>query len=78
EIQTSTTDSVVMAPLAAIVTFAGIQKLFLVRDGKAFEKNVVVGRKQGDWVVVDGVEAAQQIVLSPGGLVTGQPITTKQ
>lgn len=76
EIQTSTTDSVVMAPQQAIVTFAGIQKLFLVREGKATEKNVVVGRRQGDWVVVEGVEAGQPIVLSPGGLVTGQPITT--
>lgn len=76
EIQTSTTDSVVMAPQQSIVTFAGIQKIFLVRDGKAIEKNVVVGRRQGDWIVVDGVEAGQKIVLTPGGLVTGQPVTT--
>ena len=75
EIQTATTSTVTMAPASAVVTFAGIQKLFLVRDGKAIEKNVVVGRSQGDWVVVEGVEPGQQIVLSPGGLVSGQAIT---
>lgn len=75
EIATSTTDTVVMAPTGAIVTFAGIQKLFLIRDGKVVEKNVVTGRRQDDWVVVDGVEPNQPIVLSPGGLVSGQAIT---
>lgn len=75
EIRTSTTDSLVMVPSSAIVTFAGIQKLFLVREGKAFEKNVVVGRREGDWVVVDGVEADQPILLTPGGIVTGQTVS---
>lgn len=74
EIKTSTTDSFVMAPSTAIVTFAGIQKLFLVKDGKAIEKNVVVGRRDGEWVVVEGVPADQQIILNPGGIVTGQPV----
>lgn len=78
EIQTSTTDTVVMAPASAIVTFAGIQKVFLVRDGKAFEKNVVVGRSQGDWLVVEGVEANTPVVLSPGNMVTGQSITVRE
>lgn len=75
EIQTSTTDTVVMAPAGAIVTFAGIQKLFLIRDGKVVEKNVVTGRRQDDWVVIEGVEANQPIVLSPGGLVAGQAVS---
>ena len=78
EIRTSTTGSFVMAPSTAIVTFAGIQKLFLLRDGKAFEKNVVVGKREGDWVVIEGVEADQQILLSPSGIVTGQPVSVTQ
>jgi len=74
EIQTTSTADVVMVPAAAVVTFAGIQKVFTTKDGKAVEKNVVVGRQADDWVVVEGIEASTPVVLSPGNLVTGQPL----
>jgi hypothetical protein len=67
-----------MVPAAAIVTFAGIQKIFTVKDGKAVEKNVVVGRRADDWVVVEGIEASMPVVMSPGNLVTGQPVTVEK
>jgi RND family efflux transporter MFP subunit len=76
EIQTSTTSDVVMVPAAAVVTFAGIQKVFSVKDNKAVEKNVMVGRREGDWVVVEGLDADSPVILSPGNLVAGQPILT--
>lgn len=75
EIQTSSTNDVVMVPAAAIVTFAGIQKVFTVKDGKAVEKNVVVGKQEDDWIVVEGLDAGVPVVLSPGNLVAGQPVT---
>jgi RND family efflux transporter MFP subunit len=78
EIQTSMTSDVVMVPATAIVTFAGIQKVFSVKDNKAVEKTVVVGRRDGDWVVVEGVDAGAPVVLSPGNLVSGQPVTMSQ
>lgn len=78
EIQTISTADVVMVPASSIVTFAGIQKVFTVKDGKAVEKNIVVGRRADDWVVVEGLEADIPIVISPGNLVTGQPVTTGQ
>src|SRR5262249_13689043 len=71
EIQTSMTSNVVMVPASAIVTFAGIQKVFSVKDNKAVEKTVVVGRRDGDWVVVEGLDAGAPVVLSPGNLVSG-------
>ena len=67
-----------MVPAEAIVTFAGIQKVFTMKDGKAVEKNVVVGRRADDWVVVDGVDADTPVVMSPGNLVTGQPVTIEK
>jgi RND family efflux transporter MFP subunit len=76
EIQTSVTSDVVMVPAAAIVTFAGIQKVFSVKDNKAVEKNVMVGRRDGDWVVVEGLEANAPVILSPGTLVSGQSVLT--
>src|SRR5215475_5350700 len=78
EIQTSLTSNVVMVPASAIVTFAGIQKVFSVKDNKAVEKTVVVGRRDGDWVVVEGVAAGAPVILSPGNLVSGQPVLTSQ
>ena len=78
EIQTSMTSDVVMVPSSAIVTFAGIQKVFSVKDNKAVEKTVVVGRRDGDWVAVEGVDAGAPVVLSPGNLVSGQPVLMSQ
>jgi RND family efflux transporter MFP subunit len=85
EIQTTATSDVVMVPVSAIVTFAGIQKVFSVKDGKALEKNVLVGKRlegqpgsQGDWVVVEGLDAGAPVVLSPGNLVSGQPVSISQ
>ncbi|HEY9429870.1 MAG TPA: efflux RND transporter periplasmic adaptor subunit [Blastocatellia bacterium] len=78
EIQTSMTSNVVMVPASAIVTFAGIQKVFSVKDNKAVEKTVVVGKRDGDWVVVEGLDAGAPVVLSPGNLVSGQPVVMSQ
>ncbi len=83
EIQTTATSDVVMVPASAIVTFAGIQKVFSVKDGKAMEKNVVVGKRpegqpggqHEDWVVVEGLDAGSPVILTPGNLVSGQPIS---
>jgi RND family efflux transporter MFP subunit len=78
EIQTSVTSDAVMVPVSAIVTFAGIQKVFSVKDNKAIEKSVVVGRREGDWVAVEGLDAGAPVVLSPGNLVSGQPVLISQ
>ncbi|MGH9839651.1 MAG: efflux RND transporter periplasmic adaptor subunit [Blastocatellia bacterium] len=75
EIQTTSTSEAVMVPASAIVTFAGIQKVFTVKDGKAVEKNVVVGKREDDSVAVEGLEPGTQVILSPGNLVAGQPVT---
>jgi RND family efflux transporter MFP subunit len=75
EIVTNSQSSVVMVPAEAIVTFAGIQKVYLTKDGKATEKNVVVGRREGDLVeIVEGLNAGENVVVSPGNLVSGQPV----
>ena len=74
EIQTAATSDVVMVPATAIVTFAGIQKVFTVKDGKAVEKTVIVGRQANEWVVVEGLEADMPVIVSPGNLVSGQAV----
>jgi RND family efflux transporter MFP subunit len=66
----------VSLPPNAIVTFAGLEKVVTIKDGKALEKAVVTGRRGPDWVeVVSGLAAGEVVVLDPAGLRTGQPVT---
>lgn len=78
DIETSSTSEVVMVPASAIVNFAGIQKVFTVKDGKAVEHNVTVGRTIDDWSVVQGIPAETTVVVRPGNLATGQRVDSKK
>ncbi len=63
-------------PTNAVVTFAGIEKVILVQDGKAVEKPINTGRRAGDWTeVLSGVSAGDMVVVGPGNLQSGQPVT---
>src|SRR5688572_4472735 len=44
EIVASSSQKALMVPAAAVVTFAGIDRVFIVQDGKALEKRVSTGR----------------------------------
>jgi RND family efflux transporter MFP subunit len=75
EVVIEAAETAVLVPASAIVTFAGIEKVIGVEDGKAVEKRVQTGRRAGDKVeIVDGVKAGDAIVDAPGNLVTGQPV----
>jgi RND family efflux transporter MFP subunit len=66
-------------PAEALVTFAGIEKLLLVEQGKAVEKQVTIGRRATNWVeVVNGVKAGAIVVLNPGNLQTGDSVRVEQ
>jgi RND family efflux transporter MFP subunit len=63
-------------PAEALVVFAGIEKVLTVRDGKAVEKTVVSGRRASGWVeILSGLKPGDPVVLNPGNLRTGQPVT---
>ncbi len=75
ELQTTSSKSVVTIPATALVTFAGIQKVFLVKDGKAIERSVIIGHKQDDWIeIVEGLTPGEMIIDDPKNLVGGQPV----
>lgn len=70
-------DRALVVPAQALVTFAGVQKVFTVKDGKAHETRVKVGRRAGDRVeIVDGLRAGDALVVNPGNLVDGAPLRT--
>lgn len=67
--------SVPAVPSSAIVTFAGLQKVILVKDGKAVEQLVTTGESEGDRVeIVSGVKVGDAVVRVPGALQHGQAV----
>jgi RND family efflux transporter MFP subunit len=75
DIITSDTSKAVTVPTNAIVTFAGIDKVIVVQNGKALEKPVTTGRRAGDWTeIVSGVNVGDAVVLDPGNLQSGQAV----
>jgi RND family efflux transporter MFP subunit len=66
----------VTIPTNAIVTFAGIEKVVVVQNGKALEKPITTRRRTGDWTeVTSGVKVGEMVVVEPGNLQSGQAVT---
>jgi multidrug efflux pump subunit AcrA (membrane-fusion protein) len=68
-------DNVLFVPSNAIVTFAGVNKLFTVHDGKALEMRVQTGMVDGDWTeITSGVKEPQllQQVITTGAAKLAQ------
>ena len=77
EISTGGGGTALLVPAGAVVSFAGIRKVFAVRDGKAIERTIVVGRTSDGLIeVTEGLKAGDEIVADPTGLVVGQPVAT--
>jgi len=75
EIVTAADQPVIFVPVSSIVTFAGIEKVIIVQDGKAVEKRVHTGRRAERQVeILEGIEAGDQVVVEPGNLVGGQAV----
>jgi len=65
-------------PADAIITFAGLEKVVVVQDGKAVERVVATGRRGSDWLEIQsGLQVGEIVVLSPGGLRTGQRVRVR-
>jgi membrane fusion protein, multidrug efflux system len=76
EIATEESQPVIRVPAASLVTFAGIEKVLVVRQGKIVETRVQTGRRAGDSIeIVSGLKPGEQVVLQPGNLAPGQSVT---
>jgi RND family efflux transporter MFP subunit len=68
-------DPAVCVPPSAITSFAGIEKVIQVEEGKAKESVVRTGRRSDECIeILEGLEPGATTVLDPGGLKTGQPL----
>jgi RND family efflux transporter MFP subunit len=66
----------VSVPGNSVAVFAGLEKVIVVREGKAMERNVITGRREGNWVeIVSGLKTGETIAFDPSGLRTGQAVT---
>lgn len=75
EIVVDDNDAAKVVPASALVSFAGIDKVLTVKDGKAVETLVSTGRKRDEWVeILSGIEAGETVVAEPGNLQQGQPV----
>jgi RND family efflux transporter MFP subunit len=76
-IVTTAQDPGLTIPAAALVTFAGIEKVFVVVDGKVAERNVTSGRTGPEWIEIrNGIKPGDLVVMEPGNLRAGQPVRT--
>lgn len=68
-------EGVTLVPEAAIVTFAGVHRVFSVRDDKAVEHRVKLGdRWNGAVEIVGGLEASAVVVSGAAGLAGGSAV----
>ena len=65
----------IFVPASALLTFAGIEKVITVENGKSVEKVVRTGyRDAGRIEIVEGLLAGELVVAKPGNLVGGRPV----
>ena len=70
------TELAVMVPERAVVTFAGIEKVFVSESGKAIEKSISTGQRTGKFLeVTSGLTAGETVILDPGNLQNGQAVS---
>jgi RND family efflux transporter MFP subunit len=75
EIVTDQTSTAATVPTNALVTFAGIDKVIVIENGKALEKTVTTGRRGPDWIEIKaGVNVGQAVIVDPGNLQSGQAV----
>jgi RND family efflux transporter MFP subunit len=79
EIVTNDAKMAVTVPSNAIVTFAGIEKVIVVQNGKALEKPITTGRRSGEWTeILTGVSVGDQVIVDPGNLQSGMTVEVVQ
>jgi multidrug efflux pump subunit AcrA (membrane-fusion protein) len=77
DIVTASAPSLVV-PASAIVVFAGVEKILVMKDGKAHEQRVRTGQRAGDRVeLLEGGTEGDMVITTPGGLANGSPVAVE-
>jgi multidrug efflux pump subunit AcrA (membrane-fusion protein) len=79
EIVTNDAKMAVTVPNNAIVTFAGIEKVIVIQNGKALERPITTGRRSAEWTeILSGVNVGDQVIVDPGNLQSGMAVEVVQ
>ena len=79
DILTEVSQPVITIPATALIVFAGVEKVMVVRQGKTAEVRVTTGRRLGsDVEIVDGLKRGDTVVTVPGNLTGGQAVVVTQ
>jgi RND family efflux transporter MFP subunit len=79
EVVVSSGQRALVVPESSVVSFAGIERVFAVKDGKASEKRVKTGRRNEEGIeILEGISAGDQVVLSPGNMTDGENVVVRQ
>jgi RND family efflux transporter MFP subunit len=75
DILTEVSQPVITIPATAVIVFAGVEKVMVVRQGKTAEVRVTTGRRLGsDVEIIDGLKRGDSVVTVPGNLTGGQAV----
>lgn len=67
-----------LVPEDAVVSFAGVQRVLVVQDGKAKEQRIRTGRREGEQVeILEGLRAGDMVIRAPGDLTDGAPVRVR-
>ncbi|HEY0007715.1 MAG TPA: efflux RND transporter periplasmic adaptor subunit [Tepidisphaeraceae bacterium] len=75
QIEVGRDENVVMVPKSALSSFAGIDKVFTVKDGKAVEHRVLPGAERDGWIPLDvDLGGERTVVISKVGQLANQTV----
>ena len=75
EILSETGQPALLIPNSALVTFAGIERVLTIAEGRAVERAVKTGWRDADRIeILEGLAAGEAVILRPGNLAGGQPV----
>jgi RND family efflux transporter MFP subunit len=78
DIVVSAGERTLLAPEDAVVSFAGVQRVLVVEEGKAREQRIRTGRREGDRIeIVEGLRAGDMVIRAPGDLTDGAPVRVR-
>ena len=78
QVVTDAAQPVLTVPASALIVFAGVEKVLVVRGGKTAELRVQTGRRLGEEIeIVDGLKRGEFVVDRPGNLTGGQVVSTR-
>jgi RND family efflux transporter MFP subunit len=71
----SRNDPALSVPESAVTSFVGLEKVFVVQNGKALEKSVRTGRRNdGSVEILSGIKAGDRVILNAVKMRSGQAV----